>query len=99
MDKENGAHEEFDNPMAQNAVQELGFGENDSIKFADKQEKKLNNEQQDKNREDQDLQNDVQLEENEEDGKLYSQKKILLLGFLFFFDLSNLGCKYIFLTH
>lgn len=70
MDKENGAHEEFDNPMAQN-VPEIGFGENDPVKFADKQDKKLNHGHQDKNinKEDQELQNDVQLEENEEDGK------------------------------
>lgn len=73
LDKENGAHEEFDNPIAQNAVPELGFGENENIKFADKQDKKLNNGHRDKNinKEDQELQNDVQLEENEEDGNFF----------------------------
>lgn len=67
MDKENGAQEEFDNPIAQNAMEGLGFGENDPIKPADKHDKKPIG-QQLLNKEDQELQNDVQLEENEEDG-------------------------------
>lgn len=71
MDKENGAHEEFDNPIAQNPMERIDFGENDPVKLADKHYKKLNNgqQQQNLNKEDQELQNDVQLEENEEDGK------------------------------
>lgn len=70
LDKENGAHEEFDNPIAQNVMEGLGFGENDPIKQADKHDKKpIEQQQQNLNKEDQELQNDVQLEENEEDGK------------------------------
>lgn len=71
MDKENGAHEEFDNPIAQNAFEGLGFGENDHVKTAEKQDKKQDIGQHEKklNKEDQELQNDVLLEENEEDGK------------------------------
>lgn len=71
LDKDNGAHEEFDNPIAQNGFEGLGFGENDHLKAPEKMDKKLDA-GQDKvlNKEDQELQNDVLLEENEEDGKI-----------------------------
>ncbi|KAG5883039.1 hypothetical protein JTB14_010429 [Gonioctena quinquepunctata] len=77
-DKENGAHEVFDAPAAQNGYDAIAFGDNDHPKNAEKQhlEKKhidsLVNDRDKKNYDQdqpdyKDLQNDVQLEENEED--------------------------------
>lgn len=80
IDKENGAHEVFDAPLGQNGFEGLAFGDNDIGKNAEKHFEKNHIDTMgvgDKDRkiydqdqpEYKDLQNDVQLEENDEDGK------------------------------